>query len=216
LAVSWQSAGQDGNSQGVFTRVFDASVSTGHAFNGGPGNDSFMGGDQADKFSGGAGDDLLIGGAGDDGLDGGAGDDRLDGSLGVDQLFGGSGDDILLWDPDDTVIDGGTGRDTLEIRSGNVDLVNFSNKIGGIDVIELASDSGANRLTLNAQDILDISDNDILTVLGDGLDSVEAGGGWTSAGSDGQGNDIYTQSIGGALATLIVDSDILLNGDILF
>jgi VCBS repeat-containing protein len=215
LAVSWQSAGQDGNANGVFARIFDASVSTGHAFVGSPGNDSFIGGAQADKASGGGGDDILIGGAGDDVLDGGAGNDQLEGSLGVDQLFGGSGDDILLWDSSDAVIDGGAGRDTLEIGSGDVDLTAFPNKIGGLEVIDLASDGAANHLILNAQDILDISDTDVLAVLGDGLDSVDAGSGWTQAGNDGQGNDIYTQSIGGAIATLIVDSDILLNGDIL-
>jgi hypothetical protein len=79
----------------------------------------------------------------------------------------------------------------------------------------MATDTGTNQLTLRVQDVLDLSDTDVLTVLGDAGDSVNAGTGWTQAGSDGQGHDIYTQTVGGVVATLIVDSDITLNGDLL-
>ncbi|HEY5597923.1 MAG TPA: tandem-95 repeat protein [Kiloniellales bacterium] len=197
LAVTWQSAGQDGSFEGVFARVFVGTASTAHTFAGGSGNDSFIGGALADSLSG------------------AGGDDRLDGGLGADQLFGGSGDDILLWDAADAVIDGGTGHDTLLVTGGNVDLASFAGNIGGIESIDLASDAGANTLALRAQDILDISDTDVLSVLGNSSDSVNAGTGWTQAGSDGQDHDIYTHVVGGAVVTLIVDSDITLNADLL-
>jgi hypothetical protein len=197
LAVSWQSAGQDGASEGIIARVVAGSAPAGHAFTGGAGNDSFIGGALADTLSG------------------GAGNDRLEGALGADQLFGGSGDDILLWDPADAVIDGAAGNDTLQVNGGDVNLPGFANKIGGLEAVDLATDAAANHLTLRVQDILAISDTDVLSVLGDGQDSVDAGTGWIQAGADGQGNDIYTQTVGGVVATLIVDSDITLNADLL-
>ncbi len=197
LAVTWQSAGQDGSSEGIMARVFDGGASTAHVFVGGSGNDSFVGGALADSLSG------------------AGGDDRLDGGLGADQLFGGSGDDILLWDAGDAVIDGGTGDDTLLVNGGNVDLTSFAGGIGGIEAIDLATDAGANDLTLRAQDVLDLSDTDVLSVLGDSGDSIDAGTGWVQAGGDGQGHDVYTQTVGGAVVTLIIDSDITLNADML-
>ncbi|MEE8189259.1 MAG: hypothetical protein V3T80_08640, partial [Kiloniellales bacterium] len=54
-----------------------------------------------------------------------------------------------------------------------------------------------------AQDVLDISDTDTVSVFGDGSDAVVAGSGWTDGGSAG-GFHAYTQSG----ATLIVDDDI--------
>jgi len=157
----------------------------------------------------------LVGSDFDDRLIGDAGGNRLDGGLGADQLFGGGGDDVLLWNPADAVVDGGAGRDTLLVRGGDVNLASFTGKIAGIDAIDLAGDPGANSGTLSAQDVLDISDAGLLTVLGDSHDSVNAGRGWAPAGPDGHGNTVYTQTVGGSVVTLVIDSDILLNSDIL-
>ena len=60
------------------------------------------------------------------------------------------------------------------------------------------------------QDVLDISDTDILTVDGDAGDSIAAGTGWTDGGIAG-GYHTYTQG----LATLLVDTDMTVNADIL-
>ena len=79
----------------------------------------------------------------------------------------------------------------------------------------MAADAGANTLTLNIQDVLDISDTDTLTVLGDTMDSLDAGTGWTDAGLDVNGNQVYTQNAGAGLATLVVDTDVTVNADIL-
>ena len=153
-----------------------------------------------------SGSDVLTGGAGDDWLDGGAGSDSLD---------GGDGDDVLVWDSADTTIDGGSGTDTLRVDSGNIDLTTFIGTITGIEMIDLEADTGTNSVTLTAQDVLDISDTDALTILGDTADSIDAGTGWTDGGFDGSGNHIYTQMVGPSLATLLVDLDMSVNPDIL-
>ena len=151
----------------------------------------------------------LTGSAFDDVLTGDGNANTLDGGGGDDVLSGGGGDDILAWDSLDTMIDGGTGTDTLRVDSGDADLTAFAGTITGIEVIDLATDTGANTVTLAAADVLDISDTDTVTITGDGADSVEAGSGWTDGGIAG-GFHTYTQG----LATLLVDTDVTVNADI--
>ncbi len=57
--------------------------------------------------------------------------------------------------------------------------------------------------------MLSLSDTDILTVLGDAGDSIDAGTGWTDGGIVG-GFHVYTQG----LATLNLDTDLSVNLDI--
>ncbi len=78
----------------------------------------------------------------------------------------------------------------------------------------MEADPGANSVNLVAQDVLDISDTDTLTVLGDTTDSINAGTGWTDGGFDGNGNHVYTQMVGASLATLLIDPDVATNVDI--
>ncbi len=103
-----------------------------------------------------------------------------------------------------------TGSDTLRVDIGNVDLTTYGGTFVGIEQIDLEADLGANTVTLTAQDVLDISDADTVTVLGDTGDSVNAGTGWTDGGIAG-GYHTYTQG----LATLLVDIDVSVNPDIL-
>ena len=191
---------------------------------GGGDNDALYGGDNSDKLYGGTGDDRLSGGmgrdllqgqAGDDRLYGEQGDDRLDGGAGRDQLFGGAGKDRLIYDANDSRIHGGVGDDTLVIDGAGVtlDLRNLDHlDLRGIDVVNL-NGSGANTLMLDARDLLDISDHNVLRVMGGADDSV------TSP------VDVWTRNDAGAVdidgqhynrwdfgdATLFVDSDIGLN-----
>ena len=46
----------------------------------------------------------------------------------------------------------------------DADLTAFTGTLSGIEQIDLQSDTGANSLTLTAQDVLDLSDTDTLTV----------------------------------------------------
>ncbi len=86
----------------------------------------------------------------------------------------------------------------------------FGDTIQGIEQIDMEADAGANSLTLTAAGVLSMSDTDILTVDGDVGDSVDAGTGWTDGGEAG-GFHTYTQGS----ATLIVDTDLTVNPDIL-
>ena len=108
----------------------------------------------------------------------------------------------------------GAGSDTLRVDSGDVDLSAFAGTIAGVEGVDLATDAGANVLTLTAQDILDASDSDVLTIDGTGADSVAAGTGWSDGGVSGDYHT-YTKLIGPDLATLLVDTDVTVNADIL-
>jgi Ca2+-binding RTX toxin-like protein len=155
--------------------------------------------------------DNLTGDGGGNTLDGGGGGDTIDGGGGSDKLNGGTGDDVLVFDASDSLIDGGAGTDTVLVNGGNIDLTAFGGTIQGIEQIDLQTDAGANTFTLSAADVLSTSDTNILAVLGGANDSVNAGTGWTDGGLDGGGNQIYTQGA----ATLLVDTDITVNADIL-
>ena len=178
---------------------------------GGAGNDTLDGGNGKDWLDGGAGNDTLDGGNGMDTLLGGAGDDSLDGGNGKDTLDGGAGDDSLVWDRVDGVIDGGDGQDTLLAGGEDIDLTTFTGAITSIEQVEMSGDGAGTRLTLDAQDVLDMSSTDILTISGDAGDSLEAGSGWTDGGVVGAFH-VYTQG----LATLAVDLDVTVNADITF
>ncbi len=160
------------------------------------------------------GDDTLIGGPGDDSLHGKQGNDYLDGGAGADDLRGGQDDDVLVWDAADRVVDGGLGNDTLLVRSEELELDDVSGRITNIERIDLASDGAGNELELRAQDVLDVSSDDMLTILGDSADSVDAGTGWTDGGIM-NGYHIYTQAVGPKLAVLHIDEAITVNSDIL-
>ncbi len=176
---------------------------------GGDGADALGGASGNDVLYGGAGDDTLSGAAGDDVLYGGSGDDTLDGASGNDQLYGGAGDDLLIWKGSNAVIDGGDGMDTLVAAGADIDLGAFAGTLTGIENIELSGDGAGTSVILDAQDVLDMSSIDTLTIAGDAGDSVDAGSGWTDGGIVG-GVHVYTQG----LATLNLDIDLSVNPDI--
>ena len=154
--------------------------------------------------------DAIEGGPGSDSLTGTSGDDVIVGFGSSDTLTAIGGNDILIWDALDAAIDGGTGTDTLRVDSGDVDLTVFGGSITGLEKIDMEAGSGPNRLTLTAQDVLDLSDSDTLTVLGDTADNADVGAGWTDAGMAG-GFHTFTQVIGFDTATLIIDTDMTIS-----
>jgi hypothetical protein len=190
---------------------------------GGAGNDTMWGGDGADTLIGGTGNDALNGergadqldgGSGADTLSGGDGDDLLDGGAGIDRLSGGNGNDTLVWRDADALFAGDAGTDTLRIANGDLNLGSLAGVASGIERIDLATDAAANALTLSANDVISLSDTDVLTVTGGAADSVSAGTGWTDGGFDGAGNHVFTKLVGPTLATLIVNQDVTVNADI--
>ena len=84
----------------------------------------------------------------------------------------------------------------------------------GVDILSIEeidiSGTGDNNLVLDSFDVTGLSDTDTLTVNGDSLgggDSIDAGSGWTDAGTvsiAGEAYSVYTQG----LATLRVNDAI--------
>ena len=161
------------------------------------------------------GDDTLDGLGGNDTLDGGEGidtdgHDTLDGGGGADTVIGGKGNDTLTFSAADTLLDGGSDTDTLKIAGAgtHLNLVTLANgKLEGIERIDRTG-TGNNRLTLNAQEVIDLSSTgNKLTVLGNSGDIVDLDSGWRHRADvliGGQSYETYTKG----LATLLVDSDI--------
>jgi len=158
---------------------------------GGTGDDQLFGGAGDDRLEGDEGDDALYGGAGSDTLEGGDGADMLDGGDGADTISGGKGDDTIVLDENDTSIDGGAGDDTLLISH---DVLDFSaiadGTIQNVEKLDL-NDADAQSVTLNLDDVLDMTDgNNTLEVTGGAGDEV------TFEGVDGPGAD-WTHAGGG-------------------
>jgi len=180
------------------------------------GDDTLTGTPQNDVLQGLDGNDTLSGLAGNDLIDGGAGNDVIDGGGGFDQLIGGLGNDTFLFNPNNGVISisGGAGEDTLKLTEtgGYLDLIANGSapagqnmQLSGIDRIDLQN---GNVLTLNASDVLNISDNGQLIVDGGASSSViSSGQGWTNAGLTTISGMNYTDYTAGG-AHLFVSQDI--------
>ena len=102
------------------------------------------------------------------------GDDELIGKGGADVLCGREGDDILaISDATIARLKGGTGTDTLRFDGAGVtlDLTALSDLT--IEEIDLQVGVGSHDLTLDLQEVLNISDSsNTLTILGGGRDSL--------------------------------------------
>ncbi len=178
---------------------------------GGTGNDELYGENQDDLLFGGGGADELYGGDDVDTLYGDGGSDWLDGGSGSDSLMGGADDDVLVWDDTDQLIDGGDGNDELLVLAGDLDLTSFGGTLVSLESIDLLSDTGANTLSLTAADVLDMTENGLLTVLGDAQDSVNAGSGWTLSQVDDNGYQLYVQTVGPDVVGLLLGPGVQLD-----
>lgn len=138
---------------------------------------------QADHLTGTSKADVMIGGQGND---------ILIGNGGADVLYGGAGNDLLsISDIHFKRIDGDAGLDTLRLENGiDLDLTSIRDPlIQGIEHIDLNHDFYMSTLTLNFQNILNLSQtSNILTItgLGDQVVADLTGAGFVDFGvSDG-------------------------------
>jgi methionine-rich copper-binding protein CopC len=175
------------------------------------GGQQFM---QTVDFIGTTGNDAQSGTSAGETFVAGAGNDTLTGNGGADVMFGGAGNDVFVLNADNISklasgvssgqlarIDGGNGLDTLQVTGGaSLDLTAIANvgagtptglsRIESIEKIDLATDTAANSLTLQANDVVDMA----------GMNLVNAGtAGWTSG--------TYTLQATEQSHQLIIDGD---------
>ncbi len=147
---------------------------------------------------------------------GGGGGDALVGNGGADVMRGGSGDDShTVSDLTFLRIDGGSGSDKL-ILAGSGHSLNLTTtpntKITSIEQIDI-NGSGANTITLNLGDVLDISDtvssNRTQLLIDGGSDDTvtSTGQSWSASGSTSVNGNTYNIYVSGN-AQLLVDTDI--------
>jgi len=178
---------------------------------GGTGDDALYGENHADVLFGGGGVDWLYGGQDSDTLYGDGGSDYLDGGSGGDSLMGGADDDVLVWDETDLLIDGGDGNDELLVLAGDLDLTSFGGTLVSLESVDLLTDTGANTLSLTAADVLDMTENGLLTILGDAQDTVKAGSDWTHSQAVENGYQLYIQTVGLEVVGLLLGPDVHLD-----
>lgn len=155
--------------------------------------------------------DTLIGNAGiDDTLIGDPGNDYLNGLGGSDTLLGGDGDDTLVYQPY-SFFDGGYGYDTLLFNFGG-SFYNFTGNtaITRIEAIDLTG-TGANSLTFTWDDVIRISETDIMRIIGNSDDSINPGAYWQYMGSTASGGVNYGRYRLNS-ATLEVHQDVVMIG----
>jgi hypothetical protein len=172
-------------------------------------------------ITGTSGDDLLEGTDKLDIIVGKEGNDRFAHSVGPDILLGGDNDDLFLFDPNTAAgiqIKGDSGTDTLSFdgaKGKTLDLIrnrvlpdDQNLDLQGIEKIDLSGSN--NQLRLSIKDVLEISDNNTLTIEGDASTFINSvGEGWKNEGIDPTG--LYNSYTGGdtELATLLVSVDIM-------
>ena len=138
-------------------------------------NEAIVGSNSADVLTGGGGIDRFFAGAGNDTIVLTAGDITNLANNTPTAVTGGS---VL------STVDGGTGIDTIRLTGGaNLDLTVIKNtsgmnpkttsRISSIERIDLATDTSANTLTLNVDDVLDMA----------GMNLFNTGNGWTVSGT---------------------------------
>ncbi|MGJ3247435.1 MAG: calcium-binding protein [Elainellaceae cyanobacterium] len=185
--VVWQSAGQDGSSDGIFGQRFVSSFAI-------PGDD--LVGDRTDNIiRGSAGDDTIAGLGGDDTLLGLGGNDVLRGGGGEDVLRGGSGDDVLRGGGRSDRLRGGGGEDVLRGGGGEDDLR------GGIGNDRLIGGGRDDVLVGNGGDDILIGrggDDDLRGGLGADIFLLEVGSGEDTIQDFHDGQDFF--ALAGGLA----------------
>jgi methionine-rich copper-binding protein CopC len=109
-----------------------------------------------------------------------AGNDVLTGNGGVDRFYSGKGNDTIVLQASDVtnlsattgatraLVSGGNGFDTVRLNGTNLDLTTISNvgamgleensRIESIERIDMATDAGANTLSIAAKDVNDMAD----------------------------------------------------------
>ncbi len=122
---------------GVNINLFNGTGDTGGFLNGGGG---YSGGFTEDTLvniehiTGSNFGDRLVGDNSSNDIMGGGGADRISGLNGSDELFGGASSDTLEGGAGNDLLNGGTGFDTLDGGDGQFDIVDYSDRTGGVNI----------------------------------------------------------------------------------
>ncbi len=178
----------------------------------------------AGRIWGSFGDDLITGSEGADRIYGLNGNDTITGGAGSDSIYGFSGDDVIILSEGDARIHGGHGTDTLRLSNGDdLNLTTSDLDVFSIEVFDMETDTSANNLTVNANNLLWTSwdehhrgwhhyENGEVVINGGENDSLSfADDGWSV--DENQTREGYTTySHSGDDTTVYVDADITVNG----
>ena len=135
----------------------------------------------------------------------------LNGGVGGDSLFAKAGNDTLIYDQHDPIINGGSGTDTVFVTSAStIDL--SDGRLQSIERMNLTNGS-TDKLDLSLSDVLNLSDDNTLTIFGDSGDEINASG-FTARGANTQisGTHYATFNDVGGNATIYVELGLELNG----
>lgn len=154
----------------------------------------------------------VIGGSGNDTLTGNDENNIIFGGAGADIMAGGSGNDIFEFNSNSNIttdtINGGIGFDTI-LLNGTLPDINLENiNASNVELIQ-SSSSNPLLLTLDAGDVLDLTDADNELIIAGGIDDAvtSIGQGWAQGADQGiDGETYHTYTSGGA--TILIDEDI--------
>lgn len=175
---------------------------------------------------------LIQGTTGDDVLQGTAGDDWLLAQGGADQINAGAGNDVVVINADNVQplaaadsgshLDGGEGTNVLKLSGADIVLdltsVTVAGNLSHFSQLDL-SGTGANSVVLNLSDVLQITPDSSLKLIGDADDTVHANlaNDWLDSGAlindAGHSFAVYNAADGG-VGQLLIDQQMLNAGHV--
>jgi VCBS repeat-containing protein len=218
LAGRSVSGGGDINGDGYADLIVGAYGADPGSTNGGGKTYVIFGGDHTNSVSGAQVGGSANGTTAANILIGSSGADTLDGKGGADVLRGGGGDDILVInDATFADVDGGLGTDTLRLSGGTaLDLTAIKDaKIGGIEKIDMKTDTAANVLTLNKTDVIDLTDSkadNVLTVFGGSNDTINLTSGFVDTGTTATVDSVTVNKYTDGNVTVQVENGVTVKG----
>ncbi len=150
-----------------------------------------MGTQGADDITVTAGENVIYGLAGNDNITGGDNPDYIDGGTGADTINAGASSDFVVYDSADISVNGGSGTDVLWFKYDHTHAdLRGTLVFSGFEVINLTPliTLTGNSIMLNAATVTAMSDENTITIYGNGHDKVTimAADNWTqSTGSPG-------------------------------
>ncbi|MBI1308674.1 MAG: tandem-95 repeat protein [Proteobacteria bacterium] len=127
-------------------------------------------------------------------------------------IHGTSGNDVMVYSTATDSIDGGQGFDTMKLLTAADIIVGHDVTLKGTEAIDMVNNA-ADHLTLNVNDVLNISDTGVLAVRGDAVDQVTLTGDFHQEANVQQGGASYANYVGGNGAQVLVELGVTVHTD---